>query len=95
MDLDAVACTPDWLRVKENPDGTFIDEWGVTYISQGPELLSHPVRGAVQTMEDARAYIPPDPDAPHRLETLRDLVRRYKGRRAIIFHHRADFMWAA
>lgn len=95
MDLDAVACTPDWLRVKENPDGTFVDEWGVTYVSRGPELLSHPVRGPVQTMEDARAYTPPDPDAPHRLETLRDLVRRYKDRRAIIFHHRAEFMWAA
>lgn len=95
MDMDAVACSPDWLRVRENPDGTFVDEWGVTYVSRGPELLSHPVRGPVETLEDARAYSPPDPDAPYRLETLRDLVRRYKGKRAIIFHHRAEFMWSA
>jgi len=49
----------------------------------------------VATLADARAYTPPDPAAPHRLEKLRDIVRRYKGKRAICFHHRAAFMWSA
>ncbi len=95
MDMDAVACTPDWLKVREGPDDTFVDEWGVTYVSRGTEIVSHPVAGPVRSMEDARAWEPPDPDAPHRLRTLRDLVARYKGERAIILHHRAEFMWAA
>jgi uroporphyrinogen decarboxylase len=46
-------------------------------------------------LADARAYAPPDPDHPDRLGKLPDLVRRYKGRRAILFHHRAAFMWSA
>jgi uroporphyrinogen decarboxylase len=46
-------------------------------------------------MEDARTYRPPDLDAVCRLETLRELVRRYKGRRAVCLQHRAAFMWSA
>jgi len=53
------------------------------------------VRGPIETLDDARAYTPPDPDAPHRLGKLPDLVARYKGKRAILFHHRAAFMWSA
>lgn len=61
----------------------------------GPEAVAHPLRGPIATLEDARAYAPPDPDAPHRLGRLPDLVARYKGKRAICFHHRAAFMWSA
>ena len=59
------------------------------------EVVAHPIRGPIQSLADARAYTPPDPDHPDRLGKLPDLVRRYKGRRAILFHHRAAFMWSA
>lgn len=94
LDMDAVGCGASFKRVTENPDGTYLDEWGVSY-KLGAEALAHPLTGPIETIEDARAYSPPDPDAPHRLGQLPDLVARYKGRRAICFHHRVAFMWSA
>ena len=94
LDMDAVGCGASFLPVATQPDGLYVDEWGVTY-KPGPEVIAHPLRGPIRTLADARAYVAPDPCAPHRLGKLPDLVARYKGRRAICFHHRAAFMWAA
>ncbi|MEW6358568.1 MAG: uroporphyrinogen decarboxylase family protein [Planctomycetota bacterium] len=94
IDMDTVGCGATFRRIRENPDGTYVDEWGVTY-KPSPEAVDHPMRGPVRTMEDARRYAPPNPDAPHRIEKLPPIVKRYKGKRAITFHHRAAFMWSA
>lgn len=94
MGLDSVGCGAKFNKVRDNSDGTYVDEWGVTY-KMGPEVVSHPIKGPVQTMDDLEHYTPPDPDAPHRLGILPDLVKRFKGKKAIIFHHRAAFMWSA
>jgi uroporphyrinogen decarboxylase len=94
LDMDGVGCGAFFARVRENPDGSYVDEWGVSYLP-GREAVAHPLRGPIETLEDALAYQPPDPDAPHRLGKLPQLVERYKGRRAICFHHRAAFMWSA
>ena len=94
LDMDGVGCGARFDVVQRNADGSYVDEWGVTYIPS-PEAVAHPHHGPVATLEDARAYTPPDPDAPHRLGKLPDLVTRYKGKRAICFHHRAAFMWSA
>ncbi len=93
MELDAVCCGARFNKVCENSDGTYVDEWGVFY-KGGPEVASHPIKGPIRTMDDLRDYIPPDPDAPHRLGKLPELVRRFKGEKAVIFHHRAAFMWS-
>ena len=94
LDMDGVGCGALFEKVRDNPDGSYTDEWGVSYLP-GPEAVAHPLRGPIATLDDARAYTPPDPDAPHRLGKLPDLVARYKGKRAICFHHRAAFMWSA
>jgi uroporphyrinogen decarboxylase len=94
LDMDLVGCPALFQRVVEHGDGTYLDEWGVRYKSSR-EIVAHPIEGPVKTLADARAYTPPDPDAPYRLGKLPELVRRYKGRRAIAFHHRAAFMWSA
>ena len=94
LDMDGVGCGAYFARTREHPDGSFDDEWGVTYLAN-TEVVAHPIRGPIRTLADARAYTPPDPDHPDRLGKLPDLVRRYKGRRAILFHHRAAFMWSA
>jgi hypothetical protein len=94
LDMDGVGCGASFLKVRDNPDGSYVDEWGVSYLP-GPEAVAHPLRGPIATLDDARSYTPPDPDAPHRLGKLPDLVARYKGKRAILFHHRAAFMWSA
>jgi uroporphyrinogen decarboxylase len=94
LDMDAVSCGVVFSKVAENPDGTWIDEWGVRY-KDGPELVSHPMTGPIASAADLAGYRPPDPDADGRLGELPELVRRYKGNRAIFFHQRAAFMWAA
>lgn len=93
LGLDAVCCGADFRRVSETPT-EFVDEWGVRY-GKSAQMLHHPVAGPVRTWEDLRNWDPPDPDDPGRLATFRDLVARYKGRRAILFYHRAAFMWSA
>src|SRR6056297_3461063 len=92
--FDSVGCGARFERVREWPDGRYQDEWGVIY-KVNREAVAHPLEGPVHTLEAARAYTPPDPGAPGRLGLLPELVDRYKGRRAITFHHRAAFMWAA
>jgi len=94
LDMDGVGCGARFEPVLNNADGSYVDEWGVTY-RPGPEAVAHPIRGPIRTLWDAKAYTPPDPDAPGRLGQLPELVERYRGRRAILFHHRAAFMWSA
>lgn len=94
LGLDAVPGGAVFERVRSFPDGSYVDEWGVTY-RPGPELVDHPVRGPIQSLKDARDYTPPDPDAPRRLGAFPDIVKRYKGKRAVCFGHRAAFMWSA
>lgn len=94
LDMDCVSCGVRFSPVENREDGTWVDEWGVIYKS-GPEVVAHPVCGPISSMNDLRAYDPPDPNGPDRLGELPELVGRYKGRRAIMFHQRAAFMWAA
>ncbi|MBI2300158.1 MAG: hypothetical protein HYU66_14645 [Armatimonadetes bacterium] len=93
LGLDAVCCGADWRRPWES-DTQFIDEWGVLY-GKGLQMIDHPVGGPVQIREDLLRWQPPDPDAEWRLATFRDLVARFKGKRAVFFYHRAAFMWSA
>ncbi len=93
LDMDGVACGADFKTVSQNADGSFVDEWGVTYFPNA-EAQAHPVRGPIVTLDDARSWTPPDPGATYRLGKLPELVSRYKGKRAILFHHRAAFMWS-
>ena len=94
LDMDGVGCGAAFDVVSRHADKTYTDEWGVNYLP-GPEAVAHPISGPIVTLEDAQAYTPPDPDAPHRLGQLPELVQRYQGKRAICFHHRAAFMWSA
>ena len=70
-----------------------INEWGVT-LGVTDEHKA-PIDGPIKTLEDARHYIPPDPQAPYRLGNLPEYVKRFKGKKAVIWCQRAEFMWAA
>lgn len=94
MDLDAVCCRARFEKIRENADGSYVDEWGVTYGS-GTEVTDHPIRGPIGCKDDLLRYTPPDPDAPHRLGRLAEVVERFKGKKAIVFGQRAAFMWSA
>ena len=95
LDMDAVGCGAAFAKVESRPDGTYLDEWGVTY-KPGPEVVAPSAARdrSVRWLTLGRTA-PPDPCAAHRLGKLPELVARYKGRRAICFHHRAAFMWSA
>ena len=96
IDLDAVTAhfifegTFKETRIDEK---TVVNEWGVT-LGVTEEHFA-PIDGPIKTLEDAQKYIPPDPEAPHRLGGLPEYVRRFKGEKAIIWCQRAEFMWAA
>jgi hypothetical protein len=94
MDFDAVCCSADYRIAGENPDGTYFDEWGVLF-KPGPELQDHPIKGPIASEADLRDYRCPSPDAPWRLGVLPELVRKFKFKKAIVFRHRAAFMWSA
>ncbi len=93
MEFDGVTTVFHFDKIQEFQDGSYVDEWGVTF-KTSPEEVDHPVKGPIQSKDDLKKYTPPDPDAPHRLGKLPELVARFKGRRAIIFRHRAAFMWS-
>ncbi|HNT34151.1 MAG TPA: uroporphyrinogen decarboxylase family protein [bacterium] len=94
FDFDAVGTGAKFRSVRENSDGTYFDEWGVLY-RRTSEVISHPLRGPVECMRDLEKWKGPDPDADHLYVALDSLVSRFKGQRAVFFHHRAAFMWSA
>jgi uroporphyrinogen decarboxylase len=84
MGLDAVLTQPDFRR-ETISEMRFRNELGIVYERTEEEhvvAVGHPI----QTLEDLHNYEPPDPHAPHRFESLRRLVDRYKGKVAIGVH---------
>jgi uroporphyrinogen decarboxylase len=87
FDLDAVGVSDRGLpgyRIETLDASHFRNQWGtimqVTSELDGP----HPVEAAIRTEKEFDTWHPPDPDEPWRYEMLAELVKRYKGQRAII-----------
>jgi uroporphyrinogen decarboxylase len=70
-----------------------INEWGVT-LGVTDEHKA-PIDGPIKTLEDAKRYVAPNPQAPFRFGNLPAYVERFKGKKAVIWCQRAEFMWAA
>lgn len=94
FDFDAVGCGAKWKRIREYPDGSYVDDWGVLY-KPTAEVVAHPLSGPIRSMDDLEAWIGPDPDADYLYAGLDELVGKFKGKRAVLFHHRVAFMWSA
>ncbi len=86
--IDAVICGPTYLK-KPLAGNMVLDEWGVTR-ALGNEAYEMPVdqRAPIQTLEDLENWNPPDPYAPHRVEAMRERIKLFKGKRAIIIQLR-------
>jgi uroporphyrinogen decarboxylase len=96
MELDAINSlwmTDGTIQETRIDDRTTEDEWGITW-RYGDEGRA-PIAGPIKSLEDARHYIPPDPEADYRLATLREYVARFKGKKAVMYQARYGFMWAA
>lgn len=83
FDLDAVMCGPNYIK-KPLDNGLLIDEWGVTRM-KGHEAYPMAVDrfAPIKSWADLEKWEPPDPYAPHRFETMKRRVQRFKGKRAI------------
>ncbi len=84
FDLDAVMCGPDYTKTPISGTEYLLDEWGVTR-TKGHEEYAMAVDefSPIKTMVDLKNWEPPDPYAPHRFETMKRRVERFKGKRAI------------
>jgi len=60
------------------------DQWGglVRYTSEGDNPI--PIEPAVKSEKELEKYVLPDPDEEWRYEHLKNLVKRFKGERAIV-----------
>ena len=86
FDLDAVRVDDRYLPgylVETLDSSHFRNQWG-TIVRKTAEALVHPVEAAIKSERDLDTWRPPDPDEPWRYERLAELVRKYKGQRAII-----------
>lgn len=68
----------------------FKDKWGVTRIYTG-EAIAYPIEGVIHSEEDLKSYIPPDPNAQDALGLFPELVKKFKGKKAIIWENRDVF----
>jgi len=91
-DLDGVTIFEDNRQTQIGPD-TYRDEWGIIWKIE-PNGIGYPSGGPIQTEADLDRYTPPDPDADHRLVTLREAVKRFKGEKAIVFLGHETFEFA-
>lgn len=83
VDMDGATAGED-LRLEEISPGRFKCEWGILWEKTKDGIL-YPLKGPLKDRKDILEYQPPDPDAPHRLETLNSLVDRFKGEKCIVF----------
>ena len=84
MGLDAMLTAPDFTKEQIGPN-RFKNEWG-SIQERGTEEHSIVVEGPIKTLEDLRAYEPPDAYAPNRYKSLENIVNKYKGIYAIGVH---------
>ena len=82
LNMDGVTWGEDQLMKKSGD--TLIDEWGIVWRPNVSGIL-YPVKGPIKSIEDIKSYSPPDPDASHRLESLGELIDRFRGERAVVF----------
>jgi len=89
LDLDAVITNTSSSLYRSkmlDPDkGTFVNEWG-TVRRHGKEVVSAIIDYPIKTVEDVFKYQAPDPNDEYRYAYLKELLRRYKGKRFVGMH---------
>lgn len=97
LDIDiAMSQTPSKMYREELVDEQkkiIRNEWGILR-QYNDEIVPHPLHGPIETLEDAIAYQAPDPLEDFRFDYLRELVRRFKGKRFIGFHLHDGFNYS-
>jgi len=81
--LDGITIFEDQQLTKLS-DTKLKDEWGIMWTIE-PNGIPYPSGGLIKTESDLDKYVPPDSDADHRLNSLKNAVKRFKGEKAIVF----------
>jgi uroporphyrinogen decarboxylase len=81
--LDAVTIFETGRR-KDLGNDVVQDEWGIIWKIE-PNGVPYPSGGPIKDERDLDAFRPPDPDAPYRVDDLKDAVRRFKSEKAVVF----------
>lgn len=82
-ELDAITVVTDGKK-KWLDHLTYYDEWGILWKVE-PNGIAYPIGGPIKTEKDLENYRLPDPDANWRFNSLKEIVKRFKGDKAIIF----------
>ena len=89
MEIDIVVTnTPSKLYAEKVLDATqriVVNEWGIIR-QYGAQIVSMPLEGPIQKIEDLDTYRPPDPYAERRYSELRNLLGRFKGKKLVGMH---------
>ena len=97
LDIDIVMSeTPSKMykeKVIDEQKHIIENEWGILR-EYSAEVVSHPLHGPIKTLEDAMNYKAPDPTLDYRFDYLKELVKRYKGKRFIGFHLHDGFNYS-
>lgn len=84
MDIDAICVDCDYDK-KMIEDGKIEDEWGMIKKNTA-EAHSFPLDGPIRTLQDAQAYVPPDPKKPGRYASIEKAIQAHQGKKAIVLH---------
>lgn len=94
MDLDGVSVGGrHFPRHSFVTEEVFVDVWGVRF-KRTAEAYA-PVEGPIKSEADLERFMPPDPYDETLVADLKKAVKRFKGKKFICYHSRAEFSSAA
>ncbi|MCL5987048.1 MAG: hypothetical protein M1371_10895 [Actinobacteria bacterium] len=89
MDLDAVPVRPDYKKEMVDSD-TYREETGLLKKKMTEDYLVS-VNQVIKDEKDLARFEFPDPNVPHRFNTMKKVIDRFKGKKAIIAWLRDGF----
>ena len=87
-DIDIATCLTvaepsDKIQWIDKKNGLWKDRWGAIQKNDGNVISVIQEPAVINSLEDLKNYIPPDPEKASVIESARRLVKRFKGRRAV------------
>ncbi|MBA7468024.1 Uroporphyrinogen decarboxylase [subsurface metagenome] len=74
------------VKMEKMDEGTYIDEWGIKKCwTKSSKTYPIPVGPSIKSKKELDDFIPPDPLADRHFKTLRGIIDRFKGKKAVVF----------
>jgi len=84
--VEDVAVATEDVKTKKLDEFTEIDEWGTTRCwTASSRQVAFPIQPSIRSKEDFEKFLPPDPWATYRFDTLKKLIKKFKYKKAICF----------